>query len=82
MSTLPLEGLRVVALEQAVAEHPQLAARNRWVEGVQTPTGPIAALLPLHNLQSVTPQMGAVPGLGEHTEAVLHELREERPWAR
>lgn len=66
----------------AVAEHPQLAARNRWVEGVQTPTGPIAALLPPHNLQSVTPRMGAVPGLGEHTEAVLNELREERPWAR
>lgn len=64
----------------AVAAHPQLAARNRWVEGVQTPTGPIAALLPPHNLGSVTPRMGAVPGLGEHTEAVLNELHEEHPW--
>ena len=65
---------------QAVANHPQLAARNRWVEGVPTPTGPIVALLPPHNLASVLPAMGAVPGLGEHTDAVLQELQQEHSW--
>ena len=60
---------------QDVAKHPQLAARGRWVQEIPTPTGPIAALLPPHNLLSVAPRMGAVPALGEHTAAVLAELR-------
>jgi itaconate CoA-transferase len=62
----------------AVAAHPQLAARGRWAEGIATPTGPIAALLPPHNLRSSPPRMGAVPALGEHTEEVLAELGEGR----
>lgn len=60
----------------AVASHAQLAARGRWVE-VSSPKGMISALLPPHNLSSVLPRMGAVPGLGEHTQQVLAELREE-----
>src|SRR4051812_30010532 len=46
----------------AVAAHPQLAARGRWVE-VDSPGGAIPALLPPHNLQGVSPRMGAVPSL-------------------
>jgi len=57
----------------AVANHPQLAARGRWVE-VASPAGAIAALTPPHNLLSVAPHMGAVPALGEHTQQVLAEL--------
>jgi crotonobetainyl-CoA:carnitine CoA-transferase CaiB-like acyl-CoA transferase len=57
----------------AVAEHPQLAARARWTE-LDSFVGPIPALLPPHNLASVTPLMARIPALGEHTAAVLAEL--------
>jgi crotonobetainyl-CoA:carnitine CoA-transferase CaiB-like acyl-CoA transferase len=57
----------------AVAEHPQLAARGRW-KTVASPGGEIPALVPPHNLGGVTPRMGAVPALGEHTSEVLVEL--------
>jgi crotonobetainyl-CoA:carnitine CoA-transferase CaiB-like acyl-CoA transferase len=53
--------------------HPQLTARQRWRE-VDTPAGPVPALLPPAIFGSFTPQMGSVPGLGEHTAAVLAEL--------
>jgi crotonobetainyl-CoA:carnitine CoA-transferase CaiB-like acyl-CoA transferase len=56
-----------------VAGHPQLAARDRFCE-VQTSAGPVAATLPPANLEGVTPSMGAVPALGQHTEAVLLSL--------
>jgi itaconate CoA-transferase len=55
------------------AAHPQLAARLRWTTA-DTPVGPIAALLPPHNLQDAMPRMGRVPALGEHTEQILAEL--------
>jgi crotonobetainyl-CoA:carnitine CoA-transferase CaiB-like acyl-CoA transferase len=57
----------------AVADHPQLAARGRWTT-VDSPGGPIPALIPPHNLHDAPPRMGAVPALGEHTQAVLAEL--------
>jgi itaconate CoA-transferase len=60
----------------AVANHPQLAARGRWVE-VSSPNGMISALLPPRNLGSAPPRMGAVPALGEHTQQVLAELQED-----
>jgi itaconate CoA-transferase len=60
---------------QAVANHEQLAGRGRWVE-VSSPNGMLPALLPPHNLMGVSPLMGAVPALGEHTEQVLAELGE------
>jgi itaconate CoA-transferase len=62
---------------QAVANHPQLAARNRWAE-VASPNGIIPALLPPYNLMSISPHLGAVPALGEHTQQVLDELKEEQ----
>jgi itaconate CoA-transferase len=57
----------------AVVQHPQLAARKRWVK-VESPVGVIPALLPPHNLKHVAPCMGAVPALGQHTEEILSEL--------
>ena len=57
----------------AVVNHVQLAERGRWVE-VSTPNGMIPALLPPHNLLGAPPSMGAVPGLGEHTQHILTEL--------
>jgi len=56
-----------------VIKHPQLAARERWAE-VASPSGPIPALVPPYNLASVSPQMGKIPALGEHTDEVLAEL--------
>ena len=58
----------------AVATHPQLAARGRWVK-VGSPSGEFSALLPPHNLQSAPSAMGRVPALGEHTEEIRGELR-------
>ena len=53
--------------------HEQLKARNRWVD-VHTPAGSIPALLPPGLPDGFTARMDAVPALGEHTEAILHEL--------
>ncbi|WP_327247210.1 CaiB/BaiF CoA transferase family protein [Streptomyces sp. NBC_01320] len=54
-----------------VAAHPQLAARDRWRE-VESPVGPLRAMLPPITLPGgAEPRMGAVPALGEHTEALL-----------
>ncbi|MFI1355429.1 CaiB/BaiF CoA transferase family protein [Streptomyces sp. NPDC020898] len=59
---------------QEVAEHPQLAARDRWRE-VGSPVGPLRALLPPITLPGGNEApMGAVPALGEHTEALLRAV--------
>ena len=55
------------------AAHPQLEARNRWSQ-VQTPSGPIRALLPPATIDGFRPVMGPVPGLGSDTDAILAEL--------
>jgi itaconate CoA-transferase len=55
------------------AAHPQLAARDRWRE-VATPAGPVRALLPPVTVPGREAAMGAVPGLGQHTDAVLSEF--------
>jgi crotonobetainyl-CoA:carnitine CoA-transferase CaiB-like acyl-CoA transferase len=56
-----------------VVAHPHLAARDRW-RVVDTPGGVIEALLPPPVIAGYEPPMGAVPALGEHTDAVLAEL--------
>jgi itaconate CoA-transferase len=56
-----------------VLEHPQLAARDRW-STVPSPVGDIVAVLPPPVVAGQPPSMGAIPGLGEHTDAVLAEL--------
>jgi len=53
------------------AAHPQLA--RRWREA-DTPAGPVRALLPPVTVPGREAAMGAVPALGEHTEAVLAEF--------
>ncbi|MDT5308164.1 MAG: itaconate CoA-transferase [Mycobacterium sp.] len=60
-------------LPSEVLVHPQLAARDRWRQ-VDTPAGPIQALLPPPVVSGYQPAMGAVPGLGQHTDSVLAEL--------
>lgn len=58
---------------EEVWNHPQLEARDRWRE-VQTPAGPIAALVPPATLSSSEARMDPVPALGEHTDLVLAEI--------
>lgn len=56
-----------------LAGHPQLAHRDRWRE-VASPGGPVRMLVPPAVPDDADPAMGAIPALGEHTDAVLHEL--------
>jgi itaconate CoA-transferase len=56
-----------------VLVHPQLSSRDRW-RTVQTSAGPIKAILPPPIIDGYEQPMGPVPGLGEHTDAVLAEL--------
>jgi itaconate CoA-transferase len=56
-----------------VYTHPQLRARQRWVE-VESPQGLLPALLPPGSSSAYEPKMDGVPALGQHTKAVLGEL--------
>jgi itaconate CoA-transferase len=58
---------------QEFAAHPQLEARDRWRE-VDTPGGPVRALLPPVSAPGREAAMGPVPALGQHTAAILAEL--------
>jgi itaconate CoA-transferase len=51
--------------------HPQISARDRWVE-IESPVGVLPALLPPSG--SWNPKMGAVPALGEHTQNIIREF--------
>lgn len=53
--------------------HPQLQARNRWVN-VGSPSGELPALLPPGQQSSFDYQMGDIPSTGQHTQAILAEL--------
>jgi crotonobetainyl-CoA:carnitine CoA-transferase CaiB-like acyl-CoA transferase len=53
--------------------HPQLQARERFVE-VGSTAGPLQALLPPGVHSSFDYRMDPVPGVGEHTDAILREL--------
>ncbi len=54
-------------------QHPQLQARQRWVD-IDTPAGVIPALLPPGIATADSANMGAVPDLGQHTDAILSEM--------
>ncbi|MBD8529285.1 MULTISPECIES: CaiB/BaiF CoA-transferase family protein [unclassified Massilia] len=54
-------------------QHAQLKARARWTE-IETPNGPIPALLPPGVPNTYTARMDGVPALGQHTDAILHAL--------
>jgi itaconate CoA-transferase len=54
-------------------DHPQLLGRNRW-STVDSPVGPLRALLPPVLMDGVDPVMGRVPSLGQHSQAILEEL--------
>ncbi|MDV8002613.1 CaiB/BaiF CoA-transferase family protein [Rhodococcus sp. IEGM 1408] len=61
-----------------LVDHPQLEARDRWRD-VDTPAGPVRGLLPPMTFTDVELPMRPVPALGQHTEAILAELRQDAP---
>ena len=54
-------------------DHPQLSARGCWRE-IDSTAGPLRALVPPVRMEDVEPVMGAVPSLGQHSDAILDEL--------
>jgi itaconate CoA-transferase len=57
----------------SVAKHPQLEARNRWID-VETPGGEIRALRPPVSSESMGLFLSPVPALGQHTVAIRNEI--------
>ncbi|MYS78791.1 CaiB/BaiF CoA transferase family protein [Embleya scabrispora] len=55
------------------AEHPQHAARDR-LRLIDSPAGPLRALLPPVTVTGREAAMGPIPAAGEHTAAILAEL--------
>jgi len=53
--------------------HPQLASRDRW-SSINSPIGPVPALLPPGVNNQYTYRMDAIPDIGEHSELILREL--------
>lgn len=58
---------------RAFLDHPQLEARNRWRE-VESPVGPLRALVPPATMNGAEPVMSSIPEVGEHTGKILTEL--------
>ncbi|MEV0595533.1 CaiB/BaiF CoA transferase family protein [Nonomuraea cavernae] len=56
-----------------VVDHPQLVSRDRWLT-VPAPAGPVATPLSPPVSSAWQTPAGAVPALGEHTDAILREL--------
>ncbi|MCL2584523.1 MAG: CoA transferase [Streptosporangiales bacterium] len=56
-----------------LAAHSQLRARGRW-QSYDSPAGPLQALIPPATFDGATPVMNPIPGVGEHTGAVLAEF--------
>jgi crotonobetainyl-CoA:carnitine CoA-transferase CaiB-like acyl-CoA transferase len=64
------------ARENSIGEfldHPQLVARDRWTT-IDSPVGPLRALLPPMLMNGFAPVMGPVPSLGQHSQPILEEL--------
>lgn len=56
-----------------LAEHPQLAERDRW-RTIDSPAGPVDVVLPPMIFRDAEPRMDPVPELGRNTDTVLAEL--------
>ncbi|MCH5675638.1 CaiB/BaiF CoA transferase family protein [Streptomyces gilvus] len=61
---------------QELADHPQLVQRNRWRD-VDSPVGPVPALLPPALGRGWTVPEGRVPALGADTEAIRAETAQQ-----
>lgn len=60
------------------ADHPQLRARDRWRE-VDSPGGPLRALLPPVTVPGREPAMGPIPRVDQHGPAIRAEVGMAEP---
>ena len=58
---------------QGLWSHDQLKARNRWID-VDSPAGPIPAMLPPGLNDSYEYRMDPIPAVGQHTNSILTEI--------
>jgi itaconate CoA-transferase len=72
LETAQIANARLNTVQEFV-KHPQLKARERW-STVDSPVGPLPALLPPVTMENVEPVMNEVPALGQQTNAILAEL--------
>jgi itaconate CoA-transferase len=63
---------RINSVEQFIG-HAQLASRDAWRQ-VESPAGPLPALVPPVRMEGVDAVMRPIPGVGEHSAAILAEL--------
>jgi len=68
---------RINTVEQFI-DHPQLEGRHAWRQ-VDSPAGPVRALVPPVRMEDVEPMMGGIPALGQHRESILAELGFDAP---
>jgi itaconate CoA-transferase len=72
-----LDAARIAyARMNSVAEylrHPQMTEREVWRD-IDSSSGALRAVMPPVRMEGAEPVMGAVPALGEHTDAILGEL--------
>jgi crotonobetainyl-CoA:carnitine CoA-transferase CaiB-like acyl-CoA transferase len=54
-------------------QHPQLVERGKW-QMIDSPAGPLRALVPPFGFDDADPRMGPIPAVGEHTDLILGEL--------
>jgi formyl-CoA transferase len=67
---IPVGDLNTIA---QFLEHPQLAARDRW-RTIDSPAGPLQALLPPFTLEDTELVMGDIPAVGAQTDAILSSI--------
>jgi itaconate CoA-transferase len=72
LKTVQIANARLNTVQEFV-EHPQLKARERW-STVDSPAGPLPALLPPVTMENVETVMNEVPALGQQTNAILAEF--------
>jgi len=72
LDTAQIANARINSVEQFIA-HPQLAGRDSWRQ-VESPAGPLPALVPPVRMEGVEPAMRPIPTVGEHSAAILTEL--------
>lgn len=72
LDEMAIANARLRTLDE-VATHPQLAARDRWVD-VATPGGTVRMQRPPMTSQNQEVTFGAVPAIGEHTAALREEF--------
>jgi hypothetical protein len=68
----PIANARMNSMDDLWA-HPQLQARQRWTQ-IDSPVGPLPALLPPGVQSGFDYTMGPIPSVGQHNALILQEL--------